>query len=103
VLTLLGIGSGWPWARPAAGARAAHRGARCRCRRSSGHPAPLAEAALYGVLAAALFTLWPLARTGQVRAAALYRDAAGRPAPAARAVSRGHRADLAAALVGLAA
>ncbi|MCP3968919.1 MAG: FtsX-like permease family protein [Rhodobacteraceae bacterium] len=40
------------------------------------HPAPLAEAALYGVLAAALFTLWPLARTEQVRAAALFRGAA---------------------------
>ncbi|SMH40654.1 ABC transporter permease [Maritimibacter sp. HL-12] len=37
---------------------------------------PLAEAALYGLLAAALFTLWPLARTENVRAAALYRDAA---------------------------
>jgi putative ABC transport system permease protein len=41
------------------------------------HPAPLAEAALYGLLAAALFTLWPLARTEEVRAATLYRDAAG--------------------------
>lgn len=41
------------------------------------HPAPLAEAALYGALAAAMFTLWPLARTEQVRAAALFRDAAG--------------------------
>jgi len=40
------------------------------------HPGPLAEAALYGVLAAALFTLWPLARTQQVRAAALFRDGA---------------------------
>ncbi|MDJ0628025.1 MAG: FtsX-like permease family protein [Rhodobacter sp.] len=40
------------------------------------HPAPLAEAALYGALAAALFTLWPLARTEQVRAAALFRDGA---------------------------
>ena len=40
------------------------------------YPAPLAEAALYGVLAAAMFTLWPLARTERVRAAALYRDAA---------------------------
>jgi putative ABC transport system permease protein len=37
-------------------------------------PAPLAEAATYGVLTAALFALWPLARTGQVRAAALFRD-----------------------------
>lgn len=40
------------------------------------HPGPLLEAALYGVLAAALFTLWPLARTEQVRAATLYRDGA---------------------------
>ncbi|WP_172298461.1 ABC transporter permease [Pseudoruegeria sp. HB172150] len=40
------------------------------------HVEPLAEAALYGALAAALFTLWPLARTEQVRAAALYRDGA---------------------------
>ncbi len=39
------------------------------------HPGPLAEAALYGVLAAALFTLWPLARSEQVRAAALFRGA----------------------------
>lgn len=37
------------------------------------HPGPLAEAALYGILTAALFTLWPLARTEQVRAATLYR------------------------------
>src|SRR5690606_9481224 len=32
------------------------------------------EAALYGTLTALLFTLWPLARTEQIRAAALYRD-----------------------------
>ncbi|MFW5654164.1 MAG: ABC transporter permease, partial [Roseicyclus sp.] len=38
------------------------------------YPAPLAEAALYGLLTALVFTLWPLARTEQVRAAALYRD-----------------------------
>ncbi len=37
---------------------------------------PLAEAALYGALAAVVFTLWPLARTEQVRAAALFRDGA---------------------------
>ncbi|CUK01497.1 lipoprotein releasing system, transmembrane protein, LolC/E family [Ruegeria denitrificans] len=36
---------------------------------------PLAEAALYGVLTAFLFTLWPLARTEEVRAATLFRDA----------------------------
>jgi hypothetical protein len=41
------------------------------------YPAPLAEAALYGLLTALIFTLWPLARTEQVRAAALFRDAAG--------------------------
>ncbi|MHA7873929.1 ABC transporter permease [Roseivivax sp.] len=39
------------------------------------HPAPLAEAALYGVLTALLFTLWPLARAEEVRAATLFRDA----------------------------
>lgn len=36
-------------------------------------PGPLAQAALYGVLAATIFTLWPLARTENVRAAALFR------------------------------
>ncbi len=39
------------------------------------HPGPLAEAALYGALTALIFTLWPLARTEQVRAASLFRDA----------------------------
>lgn len=39
------------------------------------HPAPLIEAALYGVLTALLFTLWPLARSEEVRAATLFRDA----------------------------
>lgn len=39
------------------------------------HLAPLFEAAIYGVLAALLFTLWPLARTDEVRAATLFRDA----------------------------
>jgi putative ABC transport system permease protein len=41
------------------------------------YPGPLAEAAFYGVMTALLFTLWPLARTEQVRAAALYRGGAG--------------------------
>lgn len=36
--------------------------------------APAAEAAIYGVLTAVLFTLWPLARVRDVRAAALFRD-----------------------------
>lgn len=39
------------------------------------YPAPLAEAAVYGGLTALIFTLWPLARTGEVRAATLFRDA----------------------------
>ncbi|WP_425091306.1 ABC transporter permease [Tropicimonas sp. S265A] len=42
------------------------------------HPGPLAEAALYGVLTALVFTLWPLARTEQVRAAELFRDTTSR-------------------------
>lgn len=37
-------------------------------------PAPLIEAALYGLLTAFIFTLWPLARTDRVRAATLFRD-----------------------------
>ncbi|NIZ13623.1 ABC transporter permease [Phaeobacter sp. HF9A] len=43
------------------------------------YPGALAEAALYGVLTALLFTLWPLARAERIRAAALYRDAVGGP------------------------
>ena len=39
------------------------------------HPAPLIEAAIYGVLTALIFTLWPLSRTEDVRAATLFRDA----------------------------
>ncbi len=35
---------------------------------------PLLQAALYGAFAAALFALWPLARTREVKAAALFRD-----------------------------
>jgi len=41
------------------------------------YPAPLMEAALYGLLTALIFTLWPLARTEEVRAATLFRDALG--------------------------
>jgi putative ABC transport system permease protein len=41
------------------------------------YAAPLLEAALYGVLAAMIFTLWPLARTEDIRAATLFRDAMG--------------------------
>jgi len=47
---------------------------------------PMGEAALYGVLTALVFALWPLARAREVRAAGLFRDIAGaeggRPAPA---------------------
>ncbi|MGR3506190.1 MAG: ABC transporter permease [Paracoccaceae bacterium] len=39
------------------------------------HPAPLIEAAIYGALTALIFTLWPLSRTEEVRAATLFRDA----------------------------
>ena len=39
------------------------------------YPEPLFEAAIYGVLTAFIFTLWPLARTEEVRAATLFRDA----------------------------
>jgi putative ABC transport system permease protein len=49
-------------------------------------PAPLFEAALYGLLTAFLFALWPLARTEEIRAATLFRDAlsSGRMLPAPR-------------------
>lgn len=39
------------------------------------YPAPLFEAAVYGLLAALIFTLWPLAKTEHIRAATLFRDA----------------------------
>lgn len=39
------------------------------------YPAPLIEAAIYGLLAALIFTLWPLAKTEDIRAATLFRDA----------------------------
>ena len=39
------------------------------------YPAPLIEAAVYGILAALVFTLWPLAKTEDIRAATLFRDA----------------------------
>jgi putative ABC transport system permease protein len=67
------------------------------------HPGPLAEAALYGVLAALLFTLWPLARTENVRAAALFRDAAVRSGGWPRPVWIGATLIVLAALVAAAA
>ncbi|MBK5933031.1 ABC transporter permease, partial [Rhodovulum imhoffii] len=67
------------------------------------HPAPLMEAAAYGVLTALLFTLWPLARTERIRAAALFREVSGKaggwPRPAYVIATGG----LAVGLVGLAA
>ncbi|WP_299967785.1 FtsX-like permease family protein [uncultured Roseobacter sp.] len=39
------------------------------------YPAPLAEAAIYGLLTAFLFTLWPLARAEEIKPATLFRDA----------------------------
>ncbi len=67
------------------------------------YPAPLVEAAIYGLLAALIFTLWPLARAEEIRPAALFREAldsaALLPAPAYLLIT----AALAAALVGTAA
>ncbi len=67
------------------------------------YPAPLAEAALYGVLTALIFTLWPLARTEQVRAAALFRDAGGRSREWPRPIYLVATALMLVALVGAAA
>ncbi|MDA9865250.1 FtsX-like permease family protein [bacterium] len=41
------------------------------------HWQPLFEAALFGILAALIFTLWPLTQVENVRAATLFRDGAG--------------------------
>ena len=41
------------------------------------YPGALAEAGIYGLLAALIFTIWPLARTEDVRAATLFRDSGG--------------------------
>ena len=64
-------------------------------------PGPLAEAALYGALTALIFTLWPLARAREIRAAELFRDiGSGRRRP--RATDILIVAALAALLVGVA-
>ena len=39
------------------------------------YPAPMIEAAIYSTLTVLIFTLWPLARTEDIRAATLFRDA----------------------------
>ncbi|MCY4151689.1 MAG: FtsX-like permease family protein [Aestuariivita sp.] len=38
------------------------------------YPAPMIEAAILGMITAAIFSVWPLARIDEVRAAALFRD-----------------------------
>ncbi|SLN39827.1 FtsX-like permease family protein [Roseovarius litorisediminis] len=48
------------------------------------YPGPMLEAALYASLTILIFTLWPLARAQEVRAATLFRDATAR----ARALPR---------------
>lgn len=50
------------------------------------YPKPLFEAAIYGLLTALIFTLWPLARVEDIRAATLFRDqiTQTRTIPAAR-------------------
>ncbi|MEM9048453.1 MAG: FtsX-like permease family protein [Pseudomonadota bacterium] len=41
------------------------------------YAAPMIEAAVYGLLVALIFTLWPLARARDIRAAALFREVGG--------------------------
>ncbi|RMF41606.1 MAG: FtsX-like permease family protein [Alphaproteobacteria bacterium] len=65
--------------------------------------APMAEAALYGLLIALIFALWPLARAREIRAAALFRDIAGGVRRWPRPVFVALTVLLVAALIGLAA
>ncbi|MGI9391503.1 MAG: ABC transporter permease [Boseongicola sp.] len=60
------------------------------------YPRPLAEAALYGALAAMIFSIWPLARTEDIRAATLFRDASAR----VRGLPRGRWIALTLVLIG---
>lgn len=56
------------------------------------YPGPLALAALYGLLTAGAFALWPLARAAQIPGAALFRDAllpSGQGVPVRVAVANG--------------
>ena len=48
------------------------------------YPSALIEAAVYGSLAAAIFSIWPLAQTEHIRPANLFRGAAAAPWPARR-------------------
>ncbi len=67
------------------------------------YPRPLAEAALYGGLTALLFTVWPLARARDVRAAELFRDAGLAPRGLPRPIYIFATMLIGAALVGTAA
>ncbi len=67
------------------------------------YPRALLEAALYGTLAAALFTLWPLAKSQDIRAAALFRDGGSLPGGLPRPAFLAATGALLAALVGSAA
>lgn len=65
-------------------------------------PRPLWEAAIYGLLTALIFTLWPLAKTENIKAATLFRDAFGGTRALPRTTYLIATALLLAALVGLA-
>ncbi|MEL6571283.1 MAG: FtsX-like permease family protein [Pseudomonadota bacterium] len=65
-------------------------------------PRPLWEAAIYGILTALIFTLWPLAKTENIKAATLFRDAFGGTRTLPRFIYILATALLLAALVGLA-
>lgn len=83
ILIGLAAGAALPWL------LAAPLGARLGVAiRPSLHPAPLALAALFGLLTAALFTLWPLARAAAIAPASLFRDlvAPGAARPSRRAL-----------------
>ena len=67
------------------------------------HISPLGEAALYGTIAALIFTLWPLARVEDVRAATLFRDSDGRARGLPRPIWIATTGFLVALLVSLAA
>lgn len=48
------------------------------------YPAPMIEAGVYGLLTAAIFSIWPLGRALNIRAASLFRDEASRTRRAPR-------------------
>lgn len=48
------------------------------------YPAPMVEAVIYSALSVLIFTLWPLARTEDIRAATLFRDALDQANPLPR-------------------